>query len=104
MAPIAIALQILLDLCNDNGLNHDIVYNPFKSICMVFKPPRFSLKCPPVSQGQTVLEYKSEVKYFGVWLSDDCTDNIELKKETKHCMPVLILYYANFLLARYLLR
>ena len=81
LAPSAIALQILLDLCNEYGLKHDIVYNPLKSICMVFKPPRFSLKCPPVYLGQTVLAYKSEAKYLGVWLSDDCTDNIEIKKQ-----------------------
>ena len=28
------------------GVEHDVIYNPLKSVCMVFKPDRFSLKCP----------------------------------------------------------
>ena len=51
LAPCAIALQKLLDICHEYGIEHDVIYNPLKSVCMVFKPDRFSLKCPLVHLG-----------------------------------------------------
>ena len=27
-------------------VEHDVIYNPLKYVCIVFKPDRFSLKCP----------------------------------------------------------
>ena len=53
LAPCAIALQKLLDICQEYGVEHDVIYNPLKYICMVFKPDRFSLKCPLVHLGNT---------------------------------------------------
>ena len=41
MAPTAIALQKLLDVCYEYGITNDLTYNPLKSVCMVFKPRRF---------------------------------------------------------------
>jgi hypothetical protein len=83
LAPSAIGLQKLLNLCHAYGTTHDILYNPLKSMCIVFKPPRFKLKCPPVSLGQEQVEFRDGVKYLGVWLSADCTDNEEVCKQTR---------------------
>ena len=49
---------------------HDVIYNPLKSVCIVFKPDRFSLKCTLVHLGNNVLEYQEKVKYLGVLLND----------------------------------
>ena len=38
------------------GVEHGVIYNPLKSVCIVFKPDRFSLKCPLVHLGNNVLE------------------------------------------------
>ena len=35
LAPSALGLQLLINLCEKYGLNHDILYNPIKSQCMV---------------------------------------------------------------------
>ena len=48
LAPCVIALQKLLDICHDYGVEHDVIYYPLKSVCIVLKPDRFSLKCPLV--------------------------------------------------------
>ena len=56
LAPCAIALQKLLDICHEYGVEHDVIYNPLKYVCMFFKPDRFSLKCPLVHLGNNVLE------------------------------------------------
>ena len=33
MAPTAIALQKLLDVCYEYGITNDLIYNPLKSVC-----------------------------------------------------------------------
>ena len=74
LAPCAIALQ-LLDICHEYGGEHDVIYNPLKSVCIVFKPDRFILKCSLVHLGNNVLEYKEKVKYIGVLLNDNLNVN-----------------------------
>ena len=44
----AIALQKMRNLCYEFSLSNDIIFNPIKSQCMVFKPNRFKLYCPAV--------------------------------------------------------
>ena len=51
MAPSAIALQELLNICHEFGLTNDIRCNPIKYICMVFKPKYYTLYCPIVYIG-----------------------------------------------------
>ena len=83
LAPCAIALQKLLDICHEYGVEHDVIYNPLKSVCMVFKPDRFSLKCPLVHLGNNVLEYQEKVKYLGVLLNDNLNDNDDIMKQMR---------------------
>ena len=37
LAPTASAMQHLLNVCYDYGVEHDIVLNPTKSVCTIFK-------------------------------------------------------------------
>ena len=83
LAPCAIALQKLLDICHEYGVEHDVIYNPLKSVCMVFKPDRFSLKCPLVHLGNNVLEYQEKVKYLGVLLNNNLNDNDDIMKQMR---------------------
>ena len=36
LAPTAIAMQQLLEICNDYGVANDITFNHLKSVCLVF--------------------------------------------------------------------
>ena len=69
--------------CHEYGVEHDVIYNPLKSVCMVFKPDRFSLKCPLVHLGNNVLEYQEKVKYLGVLLNDNLNDNDDIMKQMR---------------------
>ena len=60
-----------------------MIYYPLKSVCMVFKPDRFSLKCPLVHLGNNVLEYQEKVKYLGVLLNDNLNDNDDIMKQMR---------------------
>ena len=74
MAPSAVALQELLNICHEYGLNNDITFNPIKSVCMVFKPKYYKLYCPVVSIGSEMLEYVMETKYLGILFCHDDQD------------------------------
>ena len=43
MAPSAIALEKMLNLCYEFSLSNDIIFHPIKSQSMAFKPNRFIL-------------------------------------------------------------
>ena len=57
LAPTAIAMQQLLDICNDYGVANDITFNPLKSVCLVFRPAKYKLFCPRVHIGNAQLGY-----------------------------------------------
>ena len=54
----AIALQKLFDVCFEYSIANDLLFNPVKSVCIVFKPCRFKLYCPTVSIGTEPLTYR----------------------------------------------
>ena len=64
MVPTTIALQKLLDVCFEYSIANDLLFNPVKSVCIVFKPCRFKLYCLTVSIGTEPLTYVNTVKYL----------------------------------------
>ena len=48
IAPGTSGLQGLLNICAKFGLVNDVEYNLIKSLCVVFKPRGFNLKCPDI--------------------------------------------------------
>ena len=48
LAPTAIDMQQLLDICNDLGVANDITFNHLKSVCLVFRPAKYKLFRPSV--------------------------------------------------------
>ena len=55
MAQAAIPLQELLDVCFEYSIANDLILNPVKSVCIVFKTCCFQLFCPTVSIGTETL-------------------------------------------------
>ena len=64
LAPTAIAMQQLLDICNDYGVANDITFNPLKTVGLVFKPAM--LFCPRVHISSAQLDYVYDAKYLGL--------------------------------------
>ena len=58
-------MQSLLDVCYEYGTDHDILFNPIKSICTVFKLKGYKLYLPTVFIGQEALKFVFEYKYLG---------------------------------------
>ena len=78
MAPTAITLQKLLDVCYEYGITNDLIYNPLKSVCMVFKPRRFKLYCPTVDIRDECLKYVDTFNYLGFVFSEDKQDDADM--------------------------
>ena len=69
LAPSAIGRQRLLDVCFDFGIRNDSMFNPIKSVCVVFKSKSNKLYCPNVSLDCDILEYSAYTKCLGFTFS-----------------------------------
>ena len=79
-----IGLQGLLNICAKFGLVNDVEYNPIKSLCMVFKPRGFNLKCPDIYMNVNKLAYVKEAKYLGVRICNDLKDDGDILRHLRN--------------------
>ena len=71
MASSAIALRKMLNMCYEFSQTNDIIFNPIKSQCMVFKPHQFKLYCPAVYLNGNIIYYVEKTKYLGYMFIND---------------------------------
>ncbi len=83
LAPSAMGLQQLIQLCEDYGMNHDILYNPVKTKCIVVPPNRYKLYVPSVTLNNVIIEYVDNVKYLGVVISSQFKDDIDITRQLR---------------------
>ena len=83
LAPSAIALQRLLNVCSVYGIEHDIKYNSAKSACLIFKPHYYKLCSPRVYLDNEVIAYVSTINYLGITLDTKLQDNEEMLKQVR---------------------
>ena len=65
MAPTGTAMYNLLDVCHNYETANDILFNPLKYVCIVYKPKCYKLSCPSVNIGSEPLRFANEAKYLG---------------------------------------
>ena len=58
----------MLNLCYEFSQSNDIIFNPIKSQCMVFKPNRFKLYCPDVYLNGNIIDYVEKNKIFRIYV------------------------------------
>ena len=84
IAPCPSALQDLVDICETFANNNCIVYNAKKSKCMCFKPKVYKqLYIPPIYLNEKPLTFVECQKYLGMNISNDLTDDADLKRQVK---------------------
>ena len=83
MAPSAIGLQKMLDVCFDFSLRNDIMFNPVKSVCVTFKPKNSKLSCPSVRLDNNILEYISQTKFLGFIFNTNAQDDEEMLRQMR---------------------
>ena len=71
LAPSAKALQTLLNVCSGYAGDYDIIFNPLKTVCMVFCPRSFSnTNVENVNLGDRPLKFDKEVVCLGHHICD----------------------------------
>ena len=83
LAPNAIGLQRLLDVCFDFSIRNDIMFNPIKSVSVVFKSKSNKLYCPTVSLDCDILEYTAYTKYLGFTFSMNVQDDDDMLRQMR---------------------
>ena len=83
LSPSAKGLQNLVDLCERYGIAHDIVFNPTKTQCLVFKPKGYKLHCPKIALAGTVIDYTSKAKYLGVIIHESAIDHDDMLRQLR---------------------
>ena len=81
MAPSAIGLQKMLDVCFDFILRNDIIFNPVKSVCVTFKPKNSKLFCPSVRLDSNILKHNSQTKYLGFMFNTNAQDDEDMLRQ-----------------------
>ena len=61
---MAIAMQCLHDNCYNFDLNNDVLFNPMKSVYMLFNPNWYKIYRQNIMIGTEVLKYVDNTKYW----------------------------------------
>ena len=76
-------MQNLLHVCHNYGTTNDILFNPLKSVCIVYKPKYYKLFCPSVNIGSEPLRFANETKYLGFTLCNLNKDDKDIIRQMR---------------------
>ena len=88
MAPCAIALQELINVCYQYSNEIDLNFNATKSFCVAFTPKCYKLVLPSLFMNSLPILYTDSIKYLGFMLY--CRSNRLVRLFNKCCKPVLL--------------
>ena len=82
-APTAFVMQCMLDICYNYGLDNDVLFNPLKSVCMLFKPKGYKFYRPNIMIGIEVLKNVDSTKYLGITFCKTMKDDKEMIRQMR---------------------
>ena len=81
MAPCAIALQELINVCYQYSNEIDLNFNATKSFCVAFTPKHYKLLLPSLFMNSLPILYADSIKYLGfIFTCNNCDDSDILKQ------------------------
>ena len=81
MAPCAIALQELINICCLYSIEINLNLNATKCYCLIFTPRNYKRFIPPLYLNKLLVLYTDSIKYVGYTFSrNNCDDNDMLKQ------------------------
>ena len=87
LAPSALGLQKLLDVCSNFSQCNDIVYNFLKSVYIAFRPKRYNIFCPT-----KILQNKCVLFTYNLINNYECLV-IVLSMSRWNCLEVIVHHY-----------
>ena len=84
LSPSAKGLQMLLGICEEFAIRHDIVFNTTKTVCMIVNPPSLKINGYPIMRLQNdELGFVNEFCYLGHIISHDLSDNADIEQQRR---------------------
>ena len=83
MAPCAIALQELLNICHSYSIIVDFNFNAKKSFCFAFTPRLFKLSLPYLHINTIPISYVDSVKYLGFTFAGAHKDDNDILRQMR---------------------
>ena len=83
LAPSAIGLQQMLDVCINFSICNDIILNPVKSVFVAFQPKKSKVFCPYVTLDNNVLEYIGQTKCLGFMFNSNGQDDEDMLRQMR---------------------
>ena len=84
LAPSHVGLSMLLSVCSDYGLEHDIKFNSAKSNIMIFCCKKFKdIHIPSFELNDNILPRVNQCKYLGHVITDDLKDDSDIARQYK---------------------
>ena len=75
MAPCAIALQELLNICHSYSISVDVNFNPFRSFCIGFTPKLFKMSLPKINNNSAHIPHTGSIEYLGFTFTSSHKDD-----------------------------
>ena len=83
MAPCAIALQELINMCFKYSIEIDLNFNALKSYCVAFLPKLYKLALPELHINSMPISYTDSIKYLGYIFSSNNNDDAEMLRQMR---------------------
>ena len=83
MAPCAIALQELINMCFKYSIEIDLNFNALKSYCVAFLPTLYKLALPVLHINSMPISYTDSIKYLGYIFSNSNNDDAEMLRQMR---------------------
>ena len=83
MAPCAIALQELINLCYEYSIRIDMNFNALKSYGIAFTPKLYKLTLPSLHISSLPISYTDSIKYLGYMFSSNNSDDNEMIRQMR---------------------
>ena len=83
MAPCAIALQELLNICHSYSISADVNFNSLKSFCIGFTLKLFKLSLPKININSAHIPYTDSIKYLGFTFTSSHKDDNDIIRQMR---------------------
>ena len=84
LSPSAIGLQMLLDICEEFAVEHDIVFNTTKTVCMMITPSNLKIYGNiSIRLQDTPLNFVDHFCYLGHTISNNMTSNMDIDEQRR---------------------
>ena len=78
LAPTLLGLRNMIRICETFGLEYDILFNPLKTVCMLFGYKGCLSKIPKLQVNGKLISWSHQAKHLGNTVASDLNEHLEI--------------------------